>query len=180
LLSAAGLRRIADDPPHGSDILLWFDMALALGLAVLPLAEPLLDGRLVDRRTHYVQDERARMTLWAGRSSPATRLLVEAAYGYMVRPHQLAATSPGFAPMPQPAALEDAEYYRYLYGSRSFRFGKAVMRALGYNFNLPEHPASGEELCHARSMLLQSAAWEVGAPIRLAAKFARRRLRHDR
>ena len=86
LLSASALRRlVAAEPPPGSNILLWFDQALAEGCSVLPLPEPLLDGRGVDLDTHYVQDERARMTLWVGRVPVSQRMLVEAAYGGVVR-----------------------------------------------------------------------------------------------
>ncbi len=86
IISASAIRRLSTVSVPGSDILLWFDAALAEGLEVLPLADPLLDGCAVRSNSHHASDERARLNFWMTRSPAPLRLLLERAYGFMQRP----------------------------------------------------------------------------------------------
>jgi hypothetical protein len=96
LLSAFAISQICEMPLPGSNILIWFDAAVAAGLTVMPLAEPLLNGCDVDQTTHSGPDERARVTFWTERMAPSQRLLMEAAYGFLApSPHEI--TSPPVA-----------------------------------------------------------------------------------
>ncbi|MDB5415459.1 MAG: glycosyl transferase family 2 [Rubritepida sp.] len=169
VISADALRRLVGQTVPGSDMLLLFDLAMAQGLTVLPLAEPLLDGRRVDRTTQYVPDERARLTLWAGRAPAHKRLMIEAAYGLIVRPYPAPGTAAPTAP-----SDKDIARYRTRLASRSFRFGRAVTRLLGRSSQLPQQPASVQELVIAESAILGSVAWKCGAPLRLARRILRR------
>jgi len=79
----------------GTNILVWLDLAVLKNRKVAALAEALVDAKQVDSDTHYVNDERARLTLFVGERAPDERLLLEAVYGLLVRPppnEQAAAT----------------------------------------------------------------------------------------
>ena len=81
------LALIAAQPAElpGTNIMVWIDVAVLARREILALAEVLVDATGVDRVTHHVSDERARLTLYVNAQSVDQRLLSEAAYGFMVQ-----------------------------------------------------------------------------------------------
>lgn len=169
LISSSALQRLSYLSLPGSDILVWFDAALAEGLKVLPLAEPLLDARAVDVNVHEVPDERARLNFWMTRVPPALRLLLEGAYGFILRP---------LAPLTNhdPAKIDTNAMAQYsaLLQSRTLRMGAKLLGAFGRRPLFETSPSTPAELHAATERVLRSSAWDLGAPIRLISRVLRR------
>lgn len=166
LLAADALRRLDATGVSGSDALLLFELALAQGMTVLPMVEAVVDGSGVERSLHYVPDERARLTFWTRRAPAPLRILLETAYGRVVRePPAPAAVAPvpPAAPPPPGDALDRFEALR---GSRSFRYGDRMARLLGAPPTPSATPQTERELELAEAALRASFAWCVGAPLR--------------
>jgi glycosyltransferase involved in cell wall biosynthesis len=179
------LRRNAHELP-GTNVLIWFDAAVLAGLEVIPLAEPLLHALAANRLAHQTGDERARLSLCADALGPAQRLLIELAYG-LVKPHSasLLSNSDAAATINATAAsyANELKQYQMLLASRSYRFGKRIAAIFDRRVPAtPGEPATLDEVRRAKSALLQSPAWDAGAPVRLVSRWirARRRSGHER
>lgn len=182
ILSRAALQALATAPWPilGTAPLLWFDAAVLAGLKVMPLAEPLLDETNVTAEAFRRIDERTRLSLYGTAGGGEARFVFEMAFGLRAK----STSTP--APAPAPAALsavpvidtlaDDATFYAHLAASRSYRFGRAVvsvLRRLLAKPVQPNLPVTGDHQRHARDLLL-SAAWDVGALIRLPARLLQR------
>lgn len=177
VLSRAALETLATatPPAPGATALLWFDAAVLAGLTVLPLAESLLDeGRIsaAYRRT----DERTRLSLYAAAQEPQVRFVFETAFGFQARPPEPAADAPSartpIIPTTDPLA-DDATFYRQLAGSRSYRFGRSIVDGLKTlaGRKISSSPAGlSDDPRHDVRTLLLSAAWDLGALLRLPAR----------
>jgi glycosyltransferase involved in cell wall biosynthesis len=168
IISPSALQQLASITLPGSDILLWFDAALAEGLEVLPLAEPLLDARAAEVNVHQVPDERARLNFWMTRTPPALRLLLEGAYGFILPP-AVTLTNHGRAEIDTNAMAQ----YSALLHSRSLRLGAKLLGAFGRRPSFPAAPSTPVELHAATEYLLRSTAWDLGAPLRLVSRLLR-------
>lgn len=178
ILSRRALETLAAAPRPlpGTTALLWFDAALLAGLTVLPLAESLLDETRVAAAAYRRIDERTRLSLYGAAGEPRARFVFEMAFGLQAKPPE---PPPNPGPVPVVPVVDpstdDATLYRQLAASRSYRFGRGVLDGLRrLAGRKPAAPAVPTDDRRGARELLLSAAWDIGALIRLPARVLRR------
>lgn len=158
ILSPAGIDALkAEREPHGTNPLIWIDVAGLAGLSVLTLAEPLIDATAVDRSMHAQADMRARQIACGVLLSPGQRVMMETGCSALLRvgANAPALLQPSAPESKQPTIPED--YHPAVAEVPQER----TLEKRGLRKELPGRVASGDEAA-VNGFLHRLRRWAVG------------------